>query len=99
MTPNSLANIWCNGDLPFRPRWLAQCFMLSRTSRNPALAANIAMELIRHGPGVAQTFALCLTDYQRDPQIWELHHKLSAYSQEPLGFRDWSFVQVEKGVL
>jgi len=73
LTPYNLATIWCNGDLPFRPRWLAKLFVLRLVQHDSVRACQIVLMLQSHGPGVAETFVTHLAIYRADPWRWRFH--------------------------
>lgn len=66
-----LANVWCSGDLPFRPKGIAKWHVLRIASRSPVRAVEIYEALLSHGsPSVAQAFRIHLESYCSNPFRW-----------------------------
>ena len=75
MNTYKLANIWCSGDLPFRPRYIAKRFVMDRVKDDPIRTAWLVLDLQRHGPSVAESFLLHLEQYRANPFKWRWHEE------------------------
>lgn len=75
MNSRLLALTWLSGDLPFRPRYLAQEFVLRIALRDPVRAAEIVCELNDGSRSLScgRYFAMSMGEYRRSPQIWRIH--------------------------
>lgn len=49
MTPHDLSAIFRSGDLPFRPRYIAQHFVVQRVKDDPLRAVLVYRDLLRTG--------------------------------------------------
>lgn len=88
MSPHLLSAIFRSGDLPFRPRYLAAHFVVSRCRTNPVLAVQVYRHLLRDGGSnyAAELFLSMLTEAQAaSPRaIWARHVARMRPSPRPL---------------
>jgi len=83
MKSATLAKLWLSGNLPFRPRWLAQEVVLRAALADPVKAAEIVAELndgSRH-LSCGRTFAMHMAEYRRSPFAWRFHERAKCERQ------------------
>lgn len=71
MTPDTIAAVYCSGDLPFRPRYLNRLFALRLALRSPVNAVRIAMAMPNEP--TRQRFVIDLEAFAASPLRWRYH--------------------------
>lgn len=81
-----LALIWLSEDLPFRPTYIAQEFVLRVALQDPIRAAEIVCELNDGSRALScgRYFAMHMQEYRRAPHLWRIHEIAKWESQKAI---------------
>lgn len=73
MTPHRLMLTYLSGNMPFRPRWIAEEFVFRAALKSPLRAAQITAAFADHNPITAGGFVRSFESYVLNPDMWRIH--------------------------